>query len=247
MEGLILFSIILFPLSRYFRLAGQPEGQEYKIAIILYYISISFHFLLGMICGSGLLVGTLITFPLHFILLIITMVNLFHPSEMNDATFISRIGARQTPLTTLSGCIALITITANFFGILWWNNCTEFKSGKLQGICYPSEMVVPTEDLIEFLAPRLKKGDFLISIGLNGNPMLHYLTDSRAALPTGYLNKVWPETVNAMFVRTMIERHRVPRYAVTGICVQKEPVFNFIMHNYKPIKSFSPYLVWKHL
>jgi hypothetical protein len=140
-----------------------------------------------------------------------------------------------------------VVIAANLFCIpdgAWvWKLDGRFESGKLRGIHLFSVHVESTDALMDYMKPRLHRGETLLTF--YEAPMINYLTDTRQALRTGLPSRNWGENVRADFVARMVERDRVPRYAVNLGGVVKEPIYDFVHRYYVPDARFGPFIVWR--
>jgi len=135
---------------------------------------------------------------------------------------------------------------------------------KLRGIYSNPGEVKKLESLLNFLKPRLKRGEYLIAY--DELEILYYLTGTRPALRSIKLEgeDVWTLAQRKMFISKMIERNRVPRYVVRSLrrvyhlglpdaqdnfypdSPSVDPVNAFVIENYERIYTNGAYEVWQH-
>ncbi len=126
-----------------------------------------------------------------------------------------------------------------------------YHSGKLRGMNTNTLQHHPTQALLDYLKPRLKKGEFLLAH--DRLAALYFLTDTRPAIPVTFLNKYgWGADQQRQMLRWMIRHHRAPRYVVLYVGPddgipnlayssdpQKDPLHAWVLRHYQRVKTFG--------
>jgi hypothetical protein len=124
-------------------------------------------------------------------------------------------GLGQGPQVALGLILATTAASFHFYSDQnpWRVPLERFAGGKLAGIYSSSRFVKGWSQVVEYLGPRVERGELLLA--LENITLLHYLTDTRPAFDSSYVTDFlfFPEQ-RRRFVETMVARGRVPRYAV---------------------------------
>lgn len=126
-----------------------------------------------------------------------------------------------------------------------------YESGKLRGMATNTLQHHPAQALLDYLQPRLKKGEFLL--GYDRLAALYFLTNTRPALPVTFLNKYgWGPDQQRQMLRWMARHHRTPRYVVQYVGPddgipnltyssnpQVDPLHAWVLHHYRLVKTFD--------
>jgi hypothetical protein len=123
---------------------------------------------------------------------------------------------------------------------------TPFTYGRLRGIYSTKERVTDVEELLRWLAPRVRPGDFLLAY--SEIPLLYYLTDSLPALNyTANYPPPWSSAVPRDAVKYMLRQKRVPAYAVRETVspanIGKQLDFLPFAARAWPVRIFMPKLI----
>lgn len=234
-EGLCILSFLAVPLALFSGRARWGSGER-RICATLFAAGVVFHFALAVSAGSGALVGVALSLPFLFISL-----------AMGAGRLLPEGGASRVSLAALCGCLAISLLASNMRASsdhAWtWQFSKHYENDRLRGVYHFSDSVESTDALVEYLKPRLREGDYLLSF--YDNAMLYYLTGTRSAIDTGLPNHLWPPSTRARFVDRMVKRGKIPCYAVHLGSVDREPVYDFVRRNYVPVVRFGDYYVWK--
>lgn len=239
LEGFCLMVAVAVPAV--FILPGRswPPGGK-GAAFSLFLIGAIWNLLLAAFAGAGFFIAVVLSFPFMLASLAICArrsVSRDHPSAP----------AIRRAVGAAIACFAISAAAANLFcppaGAWIWQFDSTFKTGKLRGVTFHSEHIDNTNALLEYLTPRLQKGETLLSF--YEAPMINYLTDTRQAVRTGLPSRNWPEKERAAFITAMARGGRTPRYAVNLGGVAKEPIYDFVWRNYNLAARFGPFTVWR--
>lgn len=239
MEGLCLLCLVAVPARLMRGGAGWAAGERRACGLI-FAAGAVWHCALAWLAGTGLYVGVVFSFP--FLVVALAMC-------ANRACRRGDVEARggSGAVAALCLCAALAVGGANLYcyneHVWFWRLDGVYENGKLKGIHDFPGFVEGTEGALDYLMPRMKKGDYLLSF--YGNTMLHYLTETRPALETELPNENWPPETRAGFIKRMVERGRVPCYAVHFGSVKREPIYDFVRRNYIPVARSGGFYVWK--
>lgn len=240
-EGLCLFSMLFYPAARIWLSRRGANVRFPSYMTPLYAFGVLWHLLLGEISGSALLVSTVITLQVHLAVLTLASERILAGCSGEEA---AALKLRLNPAAVMSLCVLAPLMTMALFstsGDWIWRLHSEFKTSKLTGIRATEAQTREIDDLTRFLSPRLRRGDFLLVF--YDNPMINYLTETRASLPTGLPSRSWPVEIRFEFVEQMLLRQRVPRYAVSSNIIKIDPIQRFVALNYRLIyKSYSYYV-----
>ena len=114
------------------------------------------------------------------------------------------------------------------------------------------------EGLVAFLGERVEEGEFLLAY--EKIPLWHYLTRTRPALDTSMISRRAPGEKEARrsqlalwasSVAQMIERGRVPRFAIrtpkqaSSVKEADDPVHAFVARYFRRVAQFGRFEVWK--
>lgn len=141
---------------------------------------------------------------------------------------------------------------------------TAFKHPKLAGIYSVPEKIKPLEDLLEYLKPKLMKGDYLIAY--NDLPILYYLTDTQPLYPNVWSFEYWwPLEYRKKLMQKMLTNGKNAQYAVhmvtnpgygwgtpitEGLSFDLKEIgecllCNYVENNYVLEKYIFPFEVWR--
>jgi hypothetical protein len=121
-----------------------------------------------------------------------------------------------------------------------------FAHPRLAGIRSYPDQVRSLEGVLWYLSTRIEPGDFLLAY--EGVPLINYLTATRPALDHSFTYFMIPPELRRRSVGRMVERGRVPRYAVrcTTPGRGENPVDEFVVDNYVRVATFPPqFEVWE--
>lgn len=136
----------------------------------------------------------------------------------------------------------------------------SFSVPKLAGIYSSPQRVAKFEELLSYISPRVKPGEYLLTY--NNFPLLYYLTHTRPSYGFAWIRgSVEPESIRVMLFEKMIKEKREPNYVVRIIAppgydwkiplaggpVDEDPIINnFVFSNYILEKTIYPFEIWKN-
>lgn len=173
--------------------------------------------------------------------------------------------------TTISALLIVFGIkgvkiykNTNYLEVNYKRLVNSFKYPKLAGIYSIPEKIKPLEELLNYLKPRLKKGDYLLAY--NDLPLLYYLTDTQPLYPNVWLFEAWwPLKYRKKLLEKMTNKGIKAPYAIhivtnpgygwgtpiaEGKSVDlKEPgeclICNYVENNYVIEKFVFPFEIWR--
>jgi hypothetical protein len=122
-----------------------------------------------------------------------------------------------------------------------------FTHPRFEGILEHRTRVQEWQELIAYLAERIEEGDFLLAY--DSIPLLYFATRTRPALDHAWTGGGIPVPILRRSLRRMVERDRIPRYAVHATRmmrrVQTDPIHRFVKDRYTLETRFRQYEVWR--
>ena len=133
----------------------------------------------------------------------------------------------------------------------------EFAHPRLAGVRSTPRKVTQIDSAAQYLASRVARGDLLLVVG--HAPILYFVTSTRPALDhTWTAPQISPE-VRLQSIQRMVERGRVPEYAVRHKASNRSPhlarqpggwmrfpTYAFLFENYTLEATFNSLEIWKH-
>lgn len=131
---------------------------------------------------------------------------------------------------------------------------SQFEHPKLKGISSTPAKVTALEDLLDYLAQRVKPRDYLLAY--NHVPLLYFLTHTRPAYGAAWARDDWPLASRQHLLNRMIENNRIPEYCIrilTGPIEnwksimpydETSPLDSYVHSNYYLEHIIYPFEIW---
>jgi len=122
-----------------------------------------------------------------------------------------------------------------------------FTHPRFEGILEHTVKVREWEELVDHLAERVEEGQFLLAY--DNIPLLYFATRTRPAIDHIWTSSGIPGQILLRSLQRMIERDRVPRYAVRQIAISPgsgpNPIHRFVQSRYTLETRFRRFEVWQ--
>lgn len=213
-ESLCVASVLAFALARPRTEAHRREFSLQLAALLVF--GVLWQFAVGMASGNMLATATYTMCPL-FIALVVTF---YCEAGARAGRRMSReTASRWSAAAAAALCIAVaVNVTGACFVHTYMddtprNLTRRMQTGRLRGIYTTPEKAALLEAVLAYFEPRLTPGEFFLAY--ENIPMMYYLTGTRPAMTIVDSSKyLLPPRTRDSEVRLMIERRRIPRYAL---------------------------------
>jgi hypothetical protein len=236
--ALYFFNVILVALALGQVMAHRLKNETQRLASWMLYAAVTFFLILPMFSSNSLAHGNVAIWLLWPA--VAAVLNVFPGNEENKKWNLA--------ILALMGICAF----SHLYGWVYWDEpipqlTASFNSPKLRGIKSTPLRVGSLDALLTELTPRVSRGDFLLTYGLNFHSIagLTYLTDTRPPLRTTILFDSSEQNPSAKkWLQRMDQLGRIPRFAVT-LDSTRGAIGEYITTYYDREKSIDIFQLWK--
>lgn len=242
------FTVPLALWALFSRHEGESDPTSLKQLDIIRTVALIWGFtaagIYGFSSGKGLFASVQGITPLFAVGMIEAYKRLSHdPAPVSSETF--RRSAAPAALV-LAAAAFLVGGANHYYRSVYFgqdvNKLSEpFTHAKLKGIYAAPEEVRALDELLRYLDGKVKLRDYFLAY--NNTPMLYFLTRTTPAYGSVWADDMfWPLSLREKLLKDMIERNRIPEYAVHSLAFFSGHYRNVPMGTFEKISPLDSYV-----